>query len=179
MSILVNNYYLTKSNSLCHLRQQRSSDRFQRHQKNMAKCFSFTATRDQCFRYSFSRTGLKSTSIKLHEGATVIHIWIPKTQKPNKPNLLLIHGFGANAMWQYNDFISPLVTKFNVYIPDLLFFGDSYTSRPERTEQFQAECLMAALESVGVVDRMQVSRTILFNVLFSFKKVQINLLLIT
>lgn len=109
----------------------------------------------------------------------MIHIWIPKTQKPNKPSLLLIHGFGANAMWQYNDFISPLVTKFNVYIPDLLFFGDSYTSRPERTEQFQAECLMAALESVGVVDRMQVSRTILFNVLFSFKKVQINLLLIT
>ncbi|GJZ93915.1 monoacylglycerol lipase ABHD6-like protein [Tanacetum coccineum] len=122
----------------------------------MAKCFSFTATRDQCFRYSFSRTGLKSTTIKLHEGATVIHIWIPKTLKPNKPNLLLIHGFGANAMWQYNDFISPLVTKFNVYIPDLLFFGDSHTTRPERTEQFQAECLMAALETVGLVDRMQV-----------------------
>ncbi|KAJ0647538.1 putative alpha/Beta hydrolase [Helianthus annuus] len=119
----------------------------------MARCCSFTASRDWCFRYSFSRTGLKSTTVNLHDGATVIHIWIPKSYKPNKPCLLLIHGFGANAMWQYNDFVSPLVSKFNVYIPDLLFFGDSYTTRPDRTEQFQAECVMAALEDVGVVGK--------------------------
>lgn len=122
----------------------------------MAKCFSFTASRDRCFRYSFSRTGLKSTTITLHDGATVIHFWIPKTPKPNKPNLLLIHGFGANAMWQYNDFISPLVSKFNVYIPDLLFFGESHTTRPERTEHFQAECLVAAMEVVGVIGKVHV-----------------------
>ncbi|KAF5763252.1 putative triacylglycerol lipase [Helianthus annuus] len=122
----------------------------------MARCCSFTASRDWCFRYSFSRTGLKSTTVNLHDGATVIHIWIPKSYKPNKPSLLLIHGFGANAMWQYNDFVSPLVSKFNVYIPDLLFFGDSYTTRPDRTEQFQAECVMAALEDVGVVGKIHV-----------------------
>ncbi|XP_076883384.1 uncharacterized protein LOC143532137 [Bidens hawaiensis] len=122
----------------------------------MSKCFSFTASRDWCFRYSFSRTGLKSTTVSLHDGATLIHTWIPKTPKPNKPNLLLIHGFGANAMWQYNDFISPLVSKFNVYIPDLLFFGESYSTLADRTERFQAECLMAAMEAVGVVGKVHV-----------------------
>ncbi|XP_076904388.1 uncharacterized protein LOC143559810 [Bidens hawaiensis] len=122
----------------------------------MSKCFSFTASRDWCFRYSFSRTGLKSTTVNLHDGATVIHTWIPKTPKPNKPNLILIHGFGANAMRQYNDFISPLVSKFNVYIPDLVFFGESYSSRPDRAERFQAECLMAAMEAVGVVGKVHV-----------------------
>ncbi|KAJ9541867.1 hypothetical protein OSB04_028373 [Centaurea solstitialis] len=111
-----------------------------------SRCLSFTASRDWCFRLSFTFTGLKSSTITLHQGATIIHCWIPKTHKPHKPNLLLIHGFGANAMWQYNDFISPLVSKFNVYVPDLLFFGGSHTTRPERTEQFQAECLMEAMD---------------------------------
>ena len=53
-------------------------------------------------------------------------------------------------MWQWNTFIPSLVSKFNVYVPDLLFFGDSYTSRPERTEGFQAQCVMRALECHGV-----------------------------
>lgn len=75
-----------------------------------------------------------------------MHFWVPKTYKDQKPNLLLIHGMGANAMWQWNDFISPLSTKFNIYVPDLLFFGESYTNRPERTEGFQAQCVMKAME---------------------------------
>ncbi|KAK1423757.1 hypothetical protein QVD17_19065 [Tagetes erecta] len=122
----------------------------------MSRCFSFTSSRDKCFRITFNFTGLKSTTINLHNNTTIIHCWIPKTHKPNKPNLLLIHGFGANAMWQYNDFISPLMSNFNLYIPDLLFFGNSHTTRPERTEQFQAECVMGALETLGVVGKVHV-----------------------
>lgn len=49
-------------------------------------------------------------------------------------------------MWQWNDFISPLSTQFNIYVPDLLFFGESYTTRPERTEAFQAQCVMKTME---------------------------------
>ncbi|KAG8383541.1 hypothetical protein BUALT_Bualt04G0024300 [Buddleja alternifolia] len=112
-------------------------------------CFSFTASRDWCYRYSFSTAGLKSTTTDLGDG-TVVHCWSPKTHKPNKPTLILIHGIGANAMWQWNDFISPLSSKFNVYVPDLLFFGDSCTTRPERSEKFQAECVMRAMEEMGV-----------------------------
>ncbi|XP_073151603.1 uncharacterized protein [Henckelia pumila] len=120
----------------------------------MAVCFSFTASRDMCFRYSFSSAGLKSTATDLGDG-TVMRCWGPKSHKPNKPTLLLIHGIGANAMWQWNDFVSPLSSKFNVYVPDLLFFGESYTSRPERSESFQAQCVMRVMEKLGV-GRMRV-----------------------
>ncbi|KAI6699551.1 hypothetical protein NL676_013875 [Syzygium grande] len=115
----------------------------------MAKCFSFVATWDRWFRFSFSRAGLKSTTTDLGDG-TVMHCWVPKTCKPNKPNLLLLHGLGANAMWQWYVLISRFIARFNVYVPDLLFFGDSYTTRPERTEQFQAQCVAGVLEAQGV-----------------------------
>ncbi|KAK3030983.1 hypothetical protein RJ639_035734 [Escallonia herrerae] len=115
----------------------------------MAKCFSITATRDSCFRYSFATAGLKSVTTDLGSG-TFMHCWVPKTPKEHKPNLLLIHGIGANAMWQWNDFISKLVPSFNVYVPDLLFFGDSYTSQPDRTEVFQARCVMGTVLAHGV-----------------------------
>ncbi|XP_022773876.1 uncharacterized protein LOC111316131 isoform X1 [Durio zibethinus] len=115
----------------------------------MAKCFSLTATRDWCFRYSFSNAGLRSITTDLGDG-TVMHVWAPKTHIQSKPTLVLIHGIGANAMWQWNDFISPLMSRFNVYVPDLLFFGDSYTTRPERSEQFQAQCVMGVMEAHGV-----------------------------
>ncbi|CAK9163264.1 unnamed protein product [Ilex paraguariensis] len=115
----------------------------------MGKCFSFTATRNSCYKFSFTIAGLKSSSTDLGDG-TVIHCWVPKTHKAHKPNLVLIHGIGANAMWQWNEFISPLISKFNVYVPDLVFFGESYTSRPERSESFQAQCVMRAMEAHGV-----------------------------
>ncbi|OMO73084.1 Alpha/beta hydrolase-1 [Corchorus olitorius] len=115
----------------------------------MAKCFSFAATRNSCFRYSFSSAGLRSSTTDLGDG-TVMHVWVPKTHIQTKPTLVLIHGIGANAMWQWNDFISPLISRFNVYVPDLLFFGESYTTRPERSEQFQAQCVIRVMETHGV-----------------------------
>ncbi|CAI0422359.1 unnamed protein product [Linum tenue] len=40
----------------------------------MAKCFSYTATQDSCYRYSFSRAGLKSSTTDLGDG-TIMHCW--------------------------------------------------------------------------------------------------------
>ncbi|XP_059641570.1 uncharacterized protein LOC132283604 [Cornus florida] len=115
----------------------------------MGKCFSFASTRNQCYRYSFSYSGLKSRTTDLGDG-TVMHCWVPRKHKPKKPTLIIIHGIGANAMWQWNDFVSPLISKFNLYVPDLVFFGESSTTRPERTESFQAECVMRTMEAHGV-----------------------------
>lgn len=53
-------------------------------------------------------------------------------------------------MWQWNEFISPLIRFFNVYVPDLIFFGNSYTTRPERSESFQARCMMRLMDSLDV-----------------------------
>ncbi|KAK5775394.1 hypothetical protein PVK06_043279 [Gossypium arboreum] len=114
----------------------------------MAK-LSLTAMMNRCFRYSFSKAGLRSSTMDLADG-TVMHVWVPKVHIKSKPTLILIHGIGANAMWQWYDFVSPLMSGFNVYVPDLLFFGDSYTARPERSEQFQAQCVMRVMEAHGV-----------------------------
>ncbi|CAA0841811.1 alpha/beta-Hydrolases superfamily protein [Striga hermonthica] len=115
----------------------------------MGRCFSFTASRDSCYRRSFSTAGLRPTTTNLGDG-TVVHCWAPRTHRPNRPTALLIHGVGANAMWQWNDVVAPLAARFNVYVPDLLFFGDSRTARPERSESFQARCVMSAMEALGV-----------------------------
>ncbi|KAI3873996.1 hypothetical protein MKW98_001645 [Papaver atlanticum] len=115
----------------------------------MTKCFSFTASRDWWYRYIFSYAGLKSVTTNLGEGTTM-HCWIPKITKPAKPNLVLIHGFGANAMWQWGNYLRSFIPRFNVYVPDLLFFGESYTTHLERTEHFQAQCLKKLMESFQV-----------------------------
>ncbi|XP_057738903.1 uncharacterized protein LOC130955920 [Arachis stenosperma] len=121
-----------------------------------ARCFSFTAFQDRCFRRSFSAAGLKSATTDLGDGGTVMHCWVPKSMAASKPFLVLIHGIGANAMWQWNDFVSSLTSRFNVFVPDLVFFGDSYTTKPERSESFQARCVMAMLEAHGVHSRVNI-----------------------
>ncbi|MCD9638009.1 hypothetical protein HAX54_021618 [Datura stramonium] len=115
----------------------------------MPKCFSFTATKNRCLKSSFSSRGLRSTFTDLKDG-TVMHCWVPKTRKPTRPDVVLIHGFGANSMWQWSETVRILSRHFNVYVPDLVFFGDSYTTRPERTESFQAQCVKRVMEANSV-----------------------------
>ncbi|XP_021912083.1 uncharacterized protein LOC110825866 isoform X1 [Carica papaya] len=115
----------------------------------MTACFSFTESRDRCYRYSFSQAGFRSSTTDLGDG-TIMHCWIPKAHDETKRTVVLIHGIGANAMWQWNYFAQRLLPRFNVYVPDLLFFGDSYTTRPERSESFQARCVMGLMEAHGV-----------------------------
>ncbi|KAK7328147.1 hypothetical protein VNO77_22243 [Canavalia gladiata] len=115
----------------------------------LSRCFSFTASRDWFYRYSFAVSGLRSVVTDFGDGTTM-HCWVPKLHKPCKPTLVLIHGFGANAMWQYGEHIRHFIAQFNVYVPDLLFFGESFTSRPERSESFQAVCLVKLMEVHGV-----------------------------
>lgn len=116
----------------------------------LSKCFSFTASCDWFYRHSFSNAGLRSVTTDLGEG-TVVHCWVPKIPNESKPNLLLVHGFGANAMWQYAEHLRHFTPGFNVYVPDLVFFGESYTTRRDRSESFQAQSLMKMMEAHGVL----------------------------
>lgn len=113
--------------------------------KKLSRFFSFTASRDWFYRYYFNYSGLRSVSTDISDGTTM-HCWIPKSHNPSKPDLVLVHGFGANAMWQYGELLRKFVPRFNVYVPDLLFFGGSYTDLPYRTEEFQVD--RAWLESL-------------------------------
>ncbi|GMJ00563.1 hypothetical protein like AT5G09430 [Hibiscus trionum] len=119
------------------------------HVSKLSKYLSFTANRDWFYRYSFGNAGLRSIKTDLGEG-TVMHCWVPKTHNASRPNILLVHGFGANAMWQYGEHLRHFTSRFNVYVPDLIFFGESYTTRKERTESFQAQSVMKLMETHGV-----------------------------
>ncbi|XP_062077105.1 uncharacterized protein LOC133781994 [Humulus lupulus] len=127
------------------------------------KCFNFTASRDWLYRQSFAAAGMRSVTTDLGDG-TVMHCWAPKQPRKNnndpnskvaRPAVVLLHGFGANAMWQYGDHLRHLTARFDVYVPDLLFFGGSYTEASERSEAFQARCVRRLLEEAHGVRRMR------------------------
>lgn len=62
----------------------------------------------------------------------------------------MIHGYGGNSRWQFMRQVGSLSKTFNLHIPDLIFFGKSYTTRPDRTEIFQAKCVFEGLKRLGV-----------------------------
>ncbi|RWV86687.1 hypothetical protein GW17_00051390 [Ensete ventricosum] len=116
----------------------------------MPRCPSFTVFRDRCHRRAFLAAGLRPSVTALADGATV-HCWVPARPDPSRPPLLLLHGFGATAIWQWSAHLRPLLRAgFDLYVPDLLFFGVSAAPGPDRSESYQAQCIMAAMEAAGV-----------------------------
>ncbi|XP_050228089.1 uncharacterized protein LOC126677485 [Mercurialis annua] len=110
--------------------------------------------------------GVKPYTLEIEPG-TIMNLWVPnetipnpkkgekstKSQtlnKPEKPVVVLIHGFAAEGIvtWQFQ--VGALAKKYSVYIPDLLFFGGSITDKTDRSPTFQAETLVKGLKRVGV-----------------------------
>ncbi|XP_011072585.1 uncharacterized protein LOC105157804 [Sesamum indicum] len=100
------------------------------------------------FYFSFS-CNLVQCSVDLDD-QTTMHFWGPAHRKFSKPNLIMIHGYGGNSRWQFVYQVAQLAESFNLYIPDLLFFGKSHTNCTNRSETFQAECVVAGLKRLGV-----------------------------
>ncbi|XP_042064649.1 2-hydroxymuconate semialdehyde hydrolase-like [Salvia splendens] len=84
------------------------------------------------------------------EAGTVMNIWIPRETLQQKPVVVLVHGFAGEGIvtWQFQ--VGSLTKKYSVYVPDLLFFGGSYTDSPDRSPTFQAQCLLKGLKKLGV-----------------------------
>ncbi|KAF6147492.1 hypothetical protein GIB67_021318 [Kingdonia uniflora] len=72
------------------------------------------------------------------------------TSKPKKAMVVLVHSFATEGIvtWQFQ--VGSLARKYAVYVPDLLFFGESTTDVSDRSPGFQAECLARALGKLGV-----------------------------
>ncbi|KAM5566182.1 hypothetical protein ABKV19_019919 [Rosa sericea] len=106
-------------------------------------------------RRCFAASGLSQQSMKIDD-ETTLHFWGPNpnyqtSPKQNqKPSLVLIHGFGPAAMWQWRKQVQFFAPIFNVYVPDLVFFGGSTTASPNRAETFQAASVAKLLEKLGV-----------------------------
>lgn len=86
---------------------------------------------------------------------TTIHFWTATHRRFDKPSLVMVHGYGGNSLWQFVLQVRSLSRNFNLYVPDLMFFGKSYTNRSDRSESFQAKCVVEGLKRLGV-DRFSV-----------------------
>ncbi|XP_071704343.1 uncharacterized protein [Rutidosis leptorrhynchoides] len=109
--------------------------------------------------------GVQTHIVEIEPG-TNMNFWVPnetvrkpntKTKevtttspKPEKPVVVLIHGFAAEgiATWQFQ--IGSLSKQYSVYVPDLLFFGGSFSNNSDRSPRFQAECLVKGLRKLGI-----------------------------
>ncbi|GLT75993.1 hypothetical protein SLA2020_476790 [Shorea laevis] len=112
--------------------------------------FSLVSLYATYLRRCFSASGLTPQSVAI-DNDTTIHFWGPKTATATKkPALIMIHGFGPTAIWQWRRQVQFFSSNFHVYVPDLVFFGDSTTKSGERSEIFQAVCLGKLMEKLGV-----------------------------
>ncbi|KAI3882824.1 hypothetical protein MKX03_016620 [Papaver bracteatum] len=87
-------------------------------------CFSFVSFFEKYHIKTFKSCHLSSQCIKI-DSETTIHLWKPNAKTNNKPALILIHGFGANSLWQW-------------------------PTSSDRTEIFQEDCLAKVMECLGV-----------------------------
>jgi pimeloyl-ACP methyl ester carboxylesterase len=110
-------------------------------------------------RRAFLGAGLRSLTLTLpSSGSTTntIHYW-PPPGEPRLPSLLLVHGFGPMATWQWRRQVGPLSRHFHVIAPDLLCFGaSSCDCNPAPSE---AAALAALLDAVAAGARVAVAGT--------------------
>ncbi|KAK3147060.1 hypothetical protein QOZ80_3BG0277560 [Eleusine coracana subsp. coracana] len=123
------------------------------HPRRRWQCvLSFTAARDRFLRRRFLSAGLRPFSVRLPSPAgttTVVHVWAPP--RPSRRPVLLLHGFGASATWQWGPYLAKLLAAgFDPVVPDLLFFGGSSSTVEDWTDTFQAKTIKAAMDAMGV-----------------------------
>ncbi|KAJ8767338.1 hypothetical protein K2173_017382 [Erythroxylum novogranatense] len=114
--------------------------------------FSFLSIASVCGSYlrrCFTDVGLSRQALDIDD-ETTIHFWGPNRATSTKQSLVLLHGFGPVSIWQWRRQVEFFAPDYNVYVPDLVFFGDSTTKSAERSEIFQANCVVKLLEKLGV-----------------------------
>ena len=64
--------------------------------------------------------------------------------------VVLLHGFGASALWQWHEQIGPLAKQRRVIVPDLLWFGGSWSKRRDFSLDHQIDTVAGLLDHLGV-----------------------------
>ncbi|KAF3340002.1 monoacylglycerol lipase ABHD6-like protein [Carex littledalei] len=162
---------------------------------------NFVEAQKPLLHFLVKRAGLRQQSVEIEPG-TVMSLWVPKEKatkkkcpinneiapegkpidvkllngngkdKKSRPSVVLVHGFAAEGIvtWQFQ--VGVLAKKYDVYVPDLLFFGGSETKSKDRSPVFQAQCLITALERLGVKQCTVVGFS--YGGMVAFKMAEIN-----
>ncbi|KMZ68343.1 hypothetical protein ZOSMA_240G00210 [Zostera marina] len=117
--------------------------------ESLIRHFTFIKLKEYYLSLFFFNSGLFPLTIDLDRD-TSIHLWIPTHRNHRRIPLLLIHGFGGNSKWQWQKQIVSLSKSFDLYIPDLIFFGRSTTLSSDRSVEFQAQCFVETMRRLGV-----------------------------
>ena len=72
---------------------------------------------------------------------------------------MLLHGFGGDATFTWNSQVKELARRHTLVVPDLLWFGESYSSKEDYSLDFQAQTIVriADAESVDRFDLAGIS----------------------
>ncbi|XP_043720435.1 pimeloyl-[acyl-carrier protein] methyl ester esterase-like [Telopea speciosissima] len=117
----------------------------------VTSCLSFVSLYGLFLRRNYTAAGLSPFTVDVDEDTT-IHFWGPRSgsRSREKPSLVLIHGFGPSGIFQWQQQVRSLSVHFDLYVPDLVFFGGSTTKSSDRSEIFQAISLGKLFEKLGV-----------------------------
>lgn len=100
--------------------------------------------RERSLRAHARRVGMHAANVDV--GADRLHVWRGGRGAP----LLLLHGFGASAIWQWHDQLGDFTREHDVVMPDLLGFGGSSTPNPDPSLAHQAAAMIAMLDRLGI-----------------------------
>ena len=90
---------------------------------------------------TFRDAGLKPSQVTL--GDATVRYW---SGGADGPPVLLLHGFGASAIWQWFGQVEALAKHHRVIAPDLLWFGGSSSTRRDFSVDYQMATLVALLD---------------------------------
>lgn len=91
-----------------------------------------------------SGAGVREQTVTL--GDDTVHFWASSGDRP----LVLLHGFGASAIWQFHDQRGLAAGGRQIVVPDLLWFGGSHSVRHDYSLGHQADMVRALLDHLGI-----------------------------
>lgn len=92
------------------------------------------------------RAGLEERTVQVENGS--VHMWVG--DGPEEQPLVLLQGFGGTATWQWHEQARVLGKKHRLFLPDMLYFGASTSSREDYSVEHQAETLGQVMDELGV-----------------------------
>jgi len=93
-----------------------------------------------------AKAGLQKQTIQVPNGS--LGIWVG--DGPADRPLVLLQGFGGTATWQWHRQVRTLAKRYRLYLPNLLYFGDSQSTQADYSVEHQADTVRQVMDQLGV-----------------------------
>ena len=100
----------------------------------------FVRMRKERIETAFRAHGLSPAELAVADAQ--VHVWTGG----EGPVVLLLHGFGASAIWQWIEQLPALAASYRLIVPDLLWFGGSSSELRDFSVDHQVRVVVALLD---------------------------------